>query len=103
VINIYADILLVCCDISEWVLPAGLGMGQYVYPSAGVEASAGKILRHGTGLVRLYPHPMGAGAIGNPSSFVLKAKKLYTRSLFCVNTFKNGCNIPSLLFLLETR
>jgi hypothetical protein len=85
VINIYADILLVCCDISEWVLPAGfftqagLGMGQYVYPSAGVEASAGKILRHGTGLVRLCPHPMGAGAIGNPSSFVLKAKKLYTR------------------------
>jgi hypothetical protein len=55
VINIYADILLVCCDISEWVLPvgfftrAGVGMGQYVYPSAGVGAGADKILRHGYG------------------------------------------------------
>jgi hypothetical protein len=45
---IYADILLICCDIilsccivSRWVLPArfftlaGVGIGQNVYPGAG--------------------------------------------------------------------
>jgi hypothetical protein len=52
-INIYADILLICSDISKWVLPAGfftragVGMGQNIYPSAGVGAGADKILRHG--------------------------------------------------------
>jgi hypothetical protein len=58
--DIYADILLICCDIilsyyvvSGWVLPTGfftqvgVGMGQNVYPGAG--RMVGKILGHGYG------------------------------------------------------
>jgi hypothetical protein len=53
-INIYADILLICCDIilsccvvPGWVLPtgfltrAGVGMGQNVYPGEGAGAGGG--------------------------------------------------------------
>jgi hypothetical protein len=53
ILVIYCDIILSCCAIREWVLPAGfftqtgVGMGQNIYPSAGVGAGADKILRHG--------------------------------------------------------
>jgi hypothetical protein len=72
---IYPDILLICCDIifscvvSGWVLPVGFfypggcGYGTKCIPTCGCGWWV-RFYDMGAGLVMLYPHPMGAGAIG---------------------------------------